>query len=229
MWEQTSAPAAGVALLERAIEYALGGLRVVTPATLCRPTPCAGWNVQRLLDHMADSLQTLNDAAGGHITPARAGVPRDRARDRTIPAPADVPPDHACDRTIPAPFGGLPGGNPALLLRDDATEVLGLWMGTLTGARLVSMAGHHLTSPMVAAVGAIEITVHGWDVARSCGEHHPVPPLLADELLDLAHLFVTAEDRPHRFGPRVKMPAHAPVQDRLLAYLGRDPNWPACP
>lgn len=67
MCDQEKALAAGVALLERAIDYALGSLRVVTPATLCRPTPCADWNLQHLLDHLADSLQTLNDAASGHI------------------------------------------------------------------------------------------------------------------------------------------------------------------
>ncbi|MEQ4718839.1 TIGR03086 family metal-binding protein [Nonomuraea sp. B19D2] len=200
MGEQTLAPAAGVALLERAIDYALGSLRTVTTATLCRATPCAGWNLQHLLDHMADSLQTLNDVATGRISPPPvAGISRAACR------------------------------NPALLVRDGATEVLGLWAASLTGNRIVAMAGHHLTSPMVAAVGAIEITAHGWDVARACGEHRPIPPLLAEELLDLAQLFVTGDDRPHRFAPRVTVPSHAPAEDRLLAHLGRDPNWPTSP
>ncbi|MEV0234203.1 TIGR03086 family metal-binding protein [Nonomuraea sp. NPDC050786] len=204
MCEQTSASVAGVALLERAIDYALGSLRLVTTATLCRATPCADWNLQRLLDHMADSLQTLNDAATGHIALS----------------PVDEVSEGSCH-------------NPALRLRDGATEVLALWTGTLasnriagtpSGNQLIAIADHHLTSPVVAAAGAIEITVHGWDVARSCGEHRPIPSLMADELLDLAQLFVTGRDRPHRFAPRVPVPPHAPAEDRLLAYLGRDPN-----
>ena len=191
MGEHGQALVAGVALLERAIEYALGGLRVVTPAALCRVTPCAGWSLQTLLDHMNDSLRTLNEAATGHIA-RRRPAPRTRQT--------------------------------ALLLRDGATETLGLWAGTLTDD-LISMDDRHLTSPMVAAVGAIEIAVHGWDVSRTCGEHHPIPPLMAEELLDLAHLFVTRDDRPDRFAAPVSVPAHAPAQDHLLAYLGRDPNW----
>ncbi|MGP3954445.1 TIGR03086 family metal-binding protein [Nonomuraea sp. 3N208] len=197
--ESRMALTAGVALLERAIDYALGSLRVVTPATLCRPTPCAGWTLERLLDHVTDSLSTLNEAATGHIGPdtRRTG------------------------------FRRAGGGNPALVLRDDATEVLGTWAGTLT-SDLISLHDRHLTSPMVAAVGAIEIVVHGWDVARTCGEHRPIPPLMAEELLDLVPLFVTQADRPDRFAMRVHVPAYAPAQDHLLAYLGRDPNWPSC-
>ncbi|MFC4114935.1 TIGR03086 family metal-binding protein [Nonomuraea zeae] len=187
---QTQALVAGVALLERAIDYARGAFRVVSPAALCRTTPCAGWNLQTLLAHMNDSLQALNEAATGHI-----GWQQRQPVSRTPSA---------------------------LLLRDRATETLGLWAGTLSD-HLVSIDDRHLTSPMVAAVGAIEISVHGWDVARTCGEHHPIPPLMAEELLDLAHLFVTPADRPDRFALPLSVPAYAPAQDRLLAYLGRDP------
>ncbi|MBF8194151.1 maleylpyruvate isomerase N-terminal domain-containing protein, partial [Nonomuraea sp. K274] len=67
MGEQAQALTAGVALLERAIDYTLGSLRVVTPAVLCRPTPCAGWDLQTLLEHVHDSFETLNEAAAGHI------------------------------------------------------------------------------------------------------------------------------------------------------------------
>ncbi|TMR93694.1 TIGR03086 family metal-binding protein [Nonomuraea basaltis] len=190
---------AGVALLERAINYTLGSLRVVTPGALCRPTPCAGWSLETLLDHVNDALRMLNEAASGDISLGR--LARKRA---------------AC------------GGNPALLLRDDATEVLGIWAGTLTDD-VISIHDRHLTSPIVAAVGAIELAVHGWDVARTCGEHRPIPPLMAEELLDLAQLFVTQADRPDRFAAQVTVPSHAPAQDHLLAYLGRDPTWPSCP
>ncbi|TMR24031.1 TIGR03086 family protein [Nonomuraea turkmeniaca] len=196
--ESRLALTAGVALLERAIDYTLGSLRVVTPATLCRATPCAGWTLEKLLDHVTDSLSTLNEAAAGHIGPftRRAGRQTE-------------------------------GGNPALLLRDNATEVLGTWAGALT-SDLIFLHDRHLTTPMVAVVGAIEITVHGWDVARSCGENRPIPPLMAEELLDLVPLFVSQADRPARFAAQVPVPAYAPAQDHLLAYLGRDPNWQSC-
>jgi uncharacterized protein (TIGR03086 family) len=203
--ERGLALTAGVALLERAIEYALGSLRVVTTGTLCRPTPCAGWTLETLLAHLNDSLRTLNDAATGHISPHARRTARLRATRQVARA----------------------AGNPALLLRDDATEVLGTWAGTLAHD-VISVHDRHLTSPMVAAVGAIEITVHGWDVARTCGDHRPIPPLMAAELLDLARLFVTRADRPSRFAARLVVPADAPAEDQLLAHLGRDPNWSSC-
>lgn len=99
-------------------------------------------------------------------------------------------------------------------------------MGAVNHPGMVSISDRHLTAPMVAAAGAIEIAVHGWDVARACGEQHPIPALMAEELLDLAQLFVTDVDRPHRFALRRTPAPFASAQDHLLAYLGRDPNWP---
>ncbi|TDC05144.1 TIGR03086 family protein [Nonomuraea longispora] len=196
MGEQKKALTAGVALLERSIEYAVGSLRLVTPDALCRGTPCSGWSLQRLLDHLGDSLGSLNEAAAS----------------RTV---------ELCPVSA-APWPVLT--NPALSLRDEATMVLGAWTALLAGEP-VSIGGWHVSSPVVAAVGAIEVAVHGWDVARSCGEQRPIPPALAEELLDLAQVFVTPADRPGRFAARVGVPCTTPAQDRLLAFLGRDPNW----
>ncbi|MFI6636196.1 hypothetical protein ACIBI7_45560 [Nonomuraea fuscirosea] len=274
MDEHGRALAAGVALLERAIDYTLGSLRAVTPSALCRATPCAGWNLQRLLDHMTDSLQTLNQAAtgpiplfpiptdpshlyppqqplGGNIAthgrltgPPPPGPLSPGSLSPGLSSPGPLPPGSSSPGSSslgPSSFGpsaygpssfGLPSpaptwvGNPALLVRDGATEVLGRW-AAMAGDDLVPVGDRHLTSPMVAAIGAIELTAHGWDAARACGEYRPIPPLLAEELLDLARLFVTAQDRPGRFAPPVPVPAHAPPQDHLLAHLGRHPNWAA--
>ncbi|GGS96442.1 TIGR03086 family metal-binding protein [Nonomuraea spiralis] len=206
MNERARALTAGVALLERAIDYTLGSLRVVSPAVLCRPTPCARWNLQALLDHMQDSFEALNEAALGHVATTRSPVPVGG----------------------PAPIGGpaLRNSalrNPALLLRDCATEVLGSWAGTIR-TEVISVGNVPMTAPMVAVAGAIEIAVHGWDIARACGERRPIPPALAEELLDLAHLFVTDQDRPVRFAARRRPPALGSAQDHLLAYLGRDPK-----
>ena len=91
-----------------------------------------------------------------------------------------------------------------------------------SGNRL-TIGGHTLTSVLVAGTGAIEITVHGWDVARACGRTDPVPPALADELLDLAPLLVACTDRPGRFDRPVPVPPGAAPGDRLVAFLGRQP------
>lgn len=263
-----------------------------TPSAACALSPhprsaaphrAAGWNLQRLLDHMTDSLQTLNQAAtdpipffpiptdsshpyppqqplGGSLAtnphgrltgPPPSGPPSPGSLSPGLPSSGPLPPGPPSPGHLPpgssspgssslgpSSFGpsaygpssfGLPSaaptwvGNPALLVRDGATEVLGRW-AAMARDDLVPVGDRHLTSPMVAAIGAIELTAHGWDVAMACGEHRPIPPLLAEELLDLARLFVTAQDRPGRFAPPVPVPAYSPPQDHLLAHLGRHPD-----
>lgn len=52
-----------VDLLERAVGVARAALGGVTPELLGRPTPCASFTLQDLLDHMADSLDAVIEAA----------------------------------------------------------------------------------------------------------------------------------------------------------------------
>ena len=108
------------------------------------------------------------------------------------------------------------------VVRAQATRLLGSWANA-GGPTAVCVEDSPLTAPLVAGAGAIEVTVHGWDVAWACGAHRPIPEELADELLDLAVLFVRGRDRPGRFGPPVGVPDDAGAGDRLLAFLGRRP------
>ena len=85
----------------------------------------------------------------------------------------------------------------------------------------VSVAGRELSAGVVAAVGAVEVAVHGWDVAQACGRDRPIPTPLAHDLLDLSALFVVEADRPTRFGPALPVPLGAGPAERLLAFLGR--------
>jgi uncharacterized protein (TIGR03086 family) len=108
-------------------------------------------------------------------------------------------------------------------LRDRATSLLRAWAGARDA--IVSVGGCPLTAAMVCGVGAVEVTAHAWDVARSCGHPRPIPASMAAELLPLARLFVTDADRPARFALPLDAAPQASAQDRLLAYLGRDPHW----
>ena len=60
-------PDSGVELLERALGYTRGALLHVRPAHLHRPTPCAGWSLDQLLDHMHDALDAFTEGADGTI------------------------------------------------------------------------------------------------------------------------------------------------------------------
>ncbi|WP_277835882.1 TIGR03086 family metal-binding protein [Speluncibacter jeojiensis] len=181
----------GPALLERAIGYALGGLAAVTPESLRRPTPCRGWDLSTLLAHLSDSLEALGEAAALH----HVVLAPDRG-----PRPADP--------------------NPVAQLQESARRALGAWSGERpVGA--VSVGGLPLRHDLVAAAGALEVAVHGWDLARACGAERPLPEALAVELLPCAVMFVGAEDRPGRFGDPLPVPAGASASRQLLAFLGR--------
>jgi hypothetical protein len=80
-----------------------------------------------------------------------------------------------------------------------------------------------LTTSIVASIGAVEVAVHGWDVAQACGRHRPIPYALADEMLQLSPLFVADADRPARFAAPIEVPPMAGPSERLIAFFGRQP------
>lgn len=127
------------------------------------------------------------------------------------------PPSHAAAR-----------GDPVAGVRRHARRALGGWIRA-TGETRVRVGGAELTAALLAGTGALEVAVHGWDVARACGQDRPIPPALAEELLELAPLFVTEADRPGRFAPAVPVPPLSGPGERLVAFLGRSPalEWPA--
>lgn len=98
------------------------------------------------------------------------------------------------------------------------------WHRRLTSAP-ISVSDLPLGRDTIAFVGALEIAVHGWDVAqavgRAPGRGRRLPEDLAVRLYDVALAVVTPEERGRRFGPVVPVPRSAPASTRLLAHLGR--------
>jgi uncharacterized protein (TIGR03086 family) len=77
------APGAAFGLLERAISYALGTVPGVTADGLGAPTPCAGWDLRTLLQHVNESLDLLHEClAGPTATAPPATDPLDLFRAR---------------------------------------------------------------------------------------------------------------------------------------------------
>lgn len=190
--------AGGVALLERALCYALGQLHAVTSADLARPTPCSEWDLRGLLLHMDNSLIALQEGLDlAWIGPEASGEAE----------PAYGPADSAIS---------LVGR-----LRGHASRMLGALAEA--GAGLVWVGGLPVPMGIVTSAGAVDVAVHGWDVARACGRAQPIPERLATEMLEISPLLVTCADRPALFAPPVPVPHLASASDRLVAYLGRDP------
>jgi uncharacterized protein (TIGR03086 family) len=181
----------GVELLERAIGYTHGSLLLVTPGALDNPTPCRDWNLRELLCHMADSLIALSDAAE---------IGR-----------VDLEPDEVTGEFVVDIVN---------VLRVRACHLLGAWTQP-DGPRTVAVGDRSLGSEVLTRAGALEIAVHGWDVARACGQDRPIPAALAEDLLELLPVLVTDADRPERFAAPVAVSPLARPSDQLTTRLGR--------
>jgi hypothetical protein len=82
---------------------------------------------------------------------------------------------------------------------------------------------------MVAVTGAIEITVHGWDIFAACGAARPVPPGMAAVLLSIAPLVITPGTWPGAVRRPVRLPGPAGPGDQLIAFPGRHRRLRAAP
>lgn len=186
----------GLDLLAQAVDYAHGALGHVTAQALGRATPCRGWDLETLLRHMDDALTAFTDAAEiGYV---------------------EVRPAVAVRGTDPASLAtGL-----VRRLEHRARVLVAAWRDNPRSAP-VFVGDVPLSRELVAIAGALEITVHGWDVARSCDLSLPIPATLARDLLDVAPSLVSDADRPARFAGPVAVPPGAGGAARLLGFLGR--------
>ncbi|MBA2954947.1 TIGR03086 family protein [Nocardioides sp. MAH-18] len=133
--------------------------------------------------------------------------------------------EDALDAFTEAAGGAVPvhsaAGRPGRVdvIRTKACELLGAWSRPGPGDVLVG--GVDLPSRMLVATAALEVTVHGWDVAQAVGSPVPIPEALAAALLPVARTAVAPADRGVRFAAPRPVPADAPAATRLLAHLGR--------
>jgi uncharacterized protein (TIGR03086 family) len=185
-----------VGLLERAIGYALGSVAAVAPGLLSRPTPCSDWDLRALLRHVNDSLAAVCEG----LDTGRIG------------------PDPAADT------GDGLAGDLAATFRDRARRLLGAWTSAGRHDRLIAIIDRPLPASVVAGTGAIELAVHGWDISRACGQHRPIPPTLAGDLLTICPLVVTEVTRHPQFAAPIAVSPLASASDRLVAFLGRRPQ-----
>jgi len=214
-------PGAG-GLLAAALEYALRAAAPAGPGLLARPTPCRGWDLSMLLRHVAESLGVLQEGLTSrrialHPGPEDTAVIADpltafRARAARLLATSraqDGAPGHGAD-------GPERHGHP----------VNGLCRAAALTHGVILIGGHWLPRDIAAGAGALEVAMHGWDIALACGQPEPIPVPLAARLLQLSPLLVPAAGRAPLFAEPVPIPAAAGPSDQLAAFLGRVPGQP---
>jgi uncharacterized protein (TIGR03086 family) len=169
----------------------------VRPAQLALPTPCADWTLHGLMRHLVSE-----DTAFAAATTAADQSQVDWNAGRLG---ADPVVDY--DRAAAAYLAAF---QPDTVL--NRRMRIGVF-GEVPGSVAVSM---HL----------IDTVVHGWDVAKTIGVAYAPDEQMVGAALEIMRRFPV--QRPSvAFGVSVDVPPDASVLDKLVAYLGRRPDWTA--
>lgn len=165
-----------------------------------QPTPCAGWTVRDLVNHVVLGSQTFTGILRGEQAPSPEEMGRLRSSDQLGDDP--LPAYREAADGLLAAFG-----QPGVL-----EQTFPLPIGPAPG-----IAALHLR--------IVEMLVHGWDLAQATGQ----PARFSDDIVEPALAFTQRRlaDLPPAppgqgpFGPPQPVLDDAPAVDRLAAVLGR--------
>ena len=127
---------------------------------------------------------------------------------------------HAVDEDA----GDVIGDDATLAVTAAAKENLASWRqpGAFEGDR--SYVFGRFPAAAAATLNLGEVVVHNWDVSRGTGQASVTNPVVGQMVYDWAASIPLDDFRHHgAFGPEVAVPASAPIIDRLVGLLGRQP------
>jgi uncharacterized protein (TIGR03086 family) len=157
------------------------------------PTPCDGWSVRELLNHIVGGNYWAAELAGGK-TIAEVGDrldgdtlgddPQGAYRESAQQAAAAFNAPGAMDAPCAVSYGPVPGS---------------------------VYCGHRI----------LDVVIHGWDLAKATGQDTTIDPELVDAIAAIVAPQIDMLAGSGLFGSTVGIPSDADAQTRLLAQLGR--------
>jgi uncharacterized protein (TIGR03086 family) len=165
---------------------------------LAQPTPCSDWTVADLINHIVGATQYFGDLAEHGASPD----------DEEWPAYAD--------------------GDYVTCFNEQARRLLAGFSTPTAMERVMQLPTSPSPGSLVIQVATGEIFVHGWDLARATGQSLPDDPGVAEWLWASSWPALSDEVRnehPSVFAPEITISEQRPALDRLLGFLGRDPDW----
>ena len=160
-----------------------------------RPAPPAGWVARDVVRHLVEWVPSVIGRSG-------------------IALPAGPPTTPSVDDD---PLGAWTALADALQAALDDPEV---------AARTydVGPPGEMTVEASIALLVTGDIAIHTWDLARAAGLDDEIDPAVAAEMLVAMAPMDDLLRRSGHYGPKVELPPGASIQDRLLAFTGRDPR-----
>ena len=166
------------------------------------PTPCPGYTVGDLVEHVGGASLAFRGAAVKDTGDATSQGPSGDASRLSDDWRTRIPRD--------------------LAALADAWRDPDAWTG------MTKAGGVDLPGEVAGLVALDEIVVHGWDVARATGQPYDSDT----PSLEAVNAFVSQFSEPGQeearaglFGPVVEVPDDAPLLDRVIGLTGRDPGW----
>jgi uncharacterized protein (TIGR03086 family) len=179
-------------------------IAAVRPEQWSNQSPCAAWDARGVVEHVVVMHGVMLRPVDRAPSPAPS-VQDDPVRAFTV-ARADVE---------------------AVL---DDPELAGLECDTPNGRMTVAR--------QIDGVVSDDLVLHGWDLARATGQDDAMDAEDVERLWAITTAIPAALMEKYRtpgafgpgvevYGPEVEIAAEAPLQNRLLGLIGRDPGWSA--
>lgn len=184
-----------IELYEAAVKAMQPIVAAVRPNQLTSSTPCTAWNVQALLQHNIKVAQW----AQGLITAVPATV-----------NPMEV-------------TGALPREGAAAAFSNGTAAVLAALKSRGTLEKVVKTPFGEMPVGQFIMFPMLDIVVHKWDLAKGTNQDTSLDASLSQACYNVLQMGVEQGRKGGVFGPEVKVPISASIQNKLLALSGRKP------
>ena len=187
-------------LLAKAVGRTRTTIAGVAEAQLGSATPCAEWDVCGLMNHMLGGLEFT---AG-----CMAGSPPDLR-------PTEADSSLAGQRDLDALIGAYENQSERLLRMAAEPGMLD---------RIVASPFGEMLAARFLVGTVMDQTIHCWDLAKATGQDASLPHELVEYTMAMLSSGFAEQGRAMGFiGPEIAVPDGSSEQDKLIAFMGRQP------
>jgi uncharacterized protein (TIGR03086 family) len=187
-----------VATMRRVIEVTGDVVDRIEPEQLDNPSPCDGWTVRDVLNHITGGAELFTLCV----------------RDGSVP-------DATASELMTGDRLGDDYKTSFHQAADAANEVFGI-PGAMD--RIVTLPFGEMPAGMALNIAIFDVTTHAWDLAKATGQSTDLDPEVAAVAYQVAQTMLSDDLRNAGiFGPAVEVGPDACPADRLAALAGRTP------